>query len=294
MHHNKGDDIEAVHCLRKLLAHSPNGAPLAHYHLGISLINLEDYRAARQQFDTLLTKYPEIAVGMVGRARLAEATSNWQEALVWWNTCTTRFSVQAKPFWQKQKGLMLMRLGRLDDSQNTFARLDREFPGNPLGRLGLALVTFEKEQWKESLSHWESCFEQFSQYATDWWHNQLDRTRIAAGTLDIDESVARGKKTSAIAKAQYSVIEEEYDGFPKSPPALNFRSILIVTYGRSGSTLVQGMLNTVDGLLIRGENMNIFSEFFKIYQTLTKLKLHHPATVLPEQPWYGIGGLHIE
>ena len=45
---------------------------------------------------------------------------------------------------------------------------------------------------------------------------------------------------------------------PASPP--RFRTVNIVTYGRSGSTLLMGLLNAIDGYRIRGENFNCFEE----------------------------------
>ena len=55
---------------------------------------------------------------------------------------------------------------------------------------------------------------------------------------------------------------------------LNFNSLLIITYGRSGSTLLQGVLNTPDNVLIRGENWNFCFHLFKSYQAIAKTKNH--------------------
>jgi len=41
---------------------------------------------------------------------------------------------------------------------------------------------------------------------------------------------------------------------PLRPNAGRFRHVFVVTYGRSGSTLVQGLLNTLPRTLVRGEN----------------------------------------
>lgn len=51
----------------------------------------------------------------------------------------------------------------------------------------------------------------------------------------------------------------------------------IVTYGRSGSTLLMGILNSIDGYLIRGENNNLFYHFFHIYQQLSGMSLYGTA-----------------
>ncbi len=67
---------------------------------------------------------------------------------------------------------------------------------------------------------------------------------------------------------------------------MKYQSILIVTYGRSGSTLLQGVLNSIDGCLIRGENYNFCYGLFKSYQRLLQAKLRlHSNT--PQHPWYG-------
>lgn len=74
---------------------------------------------------------------------------------------------------------------------------------------------------------------------------------------------------------------------------MNYQSILIVTYGRSGSTLLQGVLNTVENCLIRGENNNFCFPLFKTYQAILKAKekaanvvADYPPTVV-NHPWYG-------
>jgi len=54
---------------------------------------------------------------------------------------------------------------------------------------------------------------------------------------------------------------------------LNYKSLLIVTYGRSGSTLLQGVLNDIDGVLIKGENFNFCFNLYESYQSLASAKL---------------------
>jgi len=73
--------------------------------------------------------------------------------------------------------------------------------------------------------------------------------------------------------------------FKKKLPPLNFDSILIISYGRSGSTLLQGVLNSIDGVLIRGENMNMCFHMFKTYQAIitSKSKSENSA----QSPFFG-------
>lgn len=68
---------------------------------------------------------------------------------------------------------------------------------------------------------------------------------------------------------------------------MNYNSILIVTYGRSGSTLLQGILNSIDGCIIRGENYNFCYHLYHAYIALIDSKKHRGN--LPRNPWYGNG-----
>ncbi len=69
--------------------------------------------------------------------------------------------------------------------------------------------------------------------------------------------------------------------------ALNFDSILIITYARSGSTLLQGLLNSIPGCLIRGENNNLVFDFFQGYKKLIHNKQKKYNQINPTNPWYG-------
>ena len=69
--------------------------------------------------------------------------------------------------------------------------------------------------------------------------------------------------------------------------SLNFESILIVTYGRSGSTLLQGLLNSIDGVLVRGENENFIIGLYESYERLCLAK-KHLKSIKPSHSWYGV------
>lgn len=66
---------------------------------------------------------------------------------------------------------------------------------------------------------------------------------------------------------------------------MNFRTILIVTYGRSGSTLLQGLLNSNPNCVIRGENYNFCYHLFNAYRSLCRAKDFDGE--LPSSPWFG-------
>ncbi len=79
---------------------------------------------------------------------------------------------------------------------------------------------------------------------------------------------------------------------PSAGPAskgLSYDHIFIITYGRTGSTLLQGLLNTTDGVLVRGENNNITFNLFEAYEALTVAKDRIGERSIPvNKPWYGL------
>ncbi len=66
---------------------------------------------------------------------------------------------------------------------------------------------------------------------------------------------------------------------------LNYESILIVTYGRTGSTLLQGLLNSIDGCLVRGENNQFCYDLFEAYRHIVDIKKTYAPE--PTNPFYG-------
>jgi len=68
----------------------------------------------------------------------------------------------------------------------------------------------------------------------------------------------------------------------------NKRAVYVVTYGRSGSTLLTGYLTSLPGLVIRGEN-NMFplSGFQAEQRILMSLQRNFTNRLEPTSPWYG-------
>lgn len=67
---------------------------------------------------------------------------------------------------------------------------------------------------------------------------------------------------------------------------MKFNHILIITYGRSGSTLLMSLLNTVDGVLIAGENFNLCLHLFRAYKALLNSKKHGNTSNLNTDPFF--------
>ncbi len=71
--------------------------------------------------------------------------------------------------------------------------------------------------------------------------------------------------------------------------------LFVMTYGRSGSTLVSGLLNAIPGYLIRGENRDALRHLFAYHRTLATEKARGPAKAYrtPTHPFFGIGDVPL-
>jgi len=79
---------------------------------------------------------------------------------------------------------------------------------------------------------------------------------------------------------------------------MNYESLLIVTYGRSGSTLLQGVLNEIDGVLIKGENCNFCYGLYQSYKSLARAKARaekaRVSSETPVSPWFGAHSYNLK
>ncbi len=65
--------------------------------------------------------------------------------------------------------------------------------------------------------------------------------------------------------------------------------VFVVTYGRSGSTLLQTLLQSIDGYFIRGENANALWPLFQSIQRIAQAKQDHGYREIEAKgPWFGI------
>lgn len=66
--------------------------------------------------------------------------------------------------------------------------------------------------------------------------------------------------------------------------------VFVMTYGRSGSTLLMGILNSIDGWLIRGENRHALRHLYDFHRSgLTERDRWNPKkTSTTVHPWFGI------
>jgi tetratricopeptide (TPR) repeat protein len=105
-------------------------------------------------------------------------------------------------------------------------------------------------------------------------------TAYAARATDILSS-------NPILRAGYIDLIADHRG---AGPPLTFQSVVMVTYGRTGSTLLQGMLNTIDNMRFFGENEGAFFHLFEYVETIERLSRRTDSD-LPNSPFYGAGAL---
>ena len=65
--------------------------------------------------------------------------------------------------------------------------------------------------------------------------------------------------------------------------------VIILTYGRTGSTVLQGALNTVPGVSIRGENYGVVNHMAKLHAAARRTNAEQSGGVTTDtiSPWYG-------
>jgi hypothetical protein len=132
------------------------------------------------------------------------------------------------------------------------------------------------------------------------------RTRLTRQQTRADELAGEVRRARDHARVQRQILQEQQQRYAAlssqlqelrehaaEVPALErLRWVFILTYGRSGSTLLQGLLTRTPGVLIRGENGGVLRDLFGFHRTA----MHHRRRLtryLPRDPlfpWYGIDG----
>lgn len=72
----------------------------------------------------------------------------------------------------------------------------------------------------------------------------------------------------------------------RQAPAGSLRYLTVVTYGRTGSTVLQAALNALPGVVVRGENYSALRGLNAYVQAVAETADRHHAGK-PTHPWYG-------
>ena len=75
-----------------------------------------------------------------------------------------------------------------------------------------------------------------------------------------------------------------------------FGYLFVVTYGRSGSTLLMGLLNSIPGYLVRGENWDALHHLFRFHRTLAEGSQRWDPARLRQRthPFFGAGDFPVQ
>lgn len=113
------------------------------------------------------------------------------------------------------------------------------------------------------------------------------RTKLAKATKARDSYWQRVESlTSELERLRAS------DAVASGRDRTDLSYLFIVTYGRSGSTLLQGILSSIPGVMIRGENGGVLRELFRFHDTARghRERLERSAPLPASHPWWGIDG----
>lgn len=71
-------------------------------------------------------------------------------------------------------------------------------------------------------------------------------------------------------------------------------TLFVVTYGRSGSTLLQSLLQTIPGAYLRGENGGALQGLFQSATPLRRAHAEHGLETQPaDHPWHGMAEIDV-
>jgi hypothetical protein len=98
-------------------------------------------------------------------------------------------------------------------------------------------------------------------------------------------------RADALAKSNESLLKRAICQQVAEPGLqADLRYLFIVAYGRSGSTLLQGILCSIPGYEIRGENSAALYRLYEYHQHLVKAKerIRDGRVLTARSPWFGI------
>jgi Sulfotransferase family len=126
---------------------------------------------------------------------------------------------------------------------------------------------------------------------------RLLRRRQRKVIRDLKANRARLGETIAAQTAELERLRASDDiARGRDRPDLSY--LFVVTYGRSGSTLLQGILSATPAVVIRGENGGVLQDLFRFHDTASRhrdrLTLNRVNQIPPTHPWWGIDGYRDE
>lgn len=117
-----------------------------------------------------------------------------------------------------------------------------------------------------------------------------DRDRLRRSLRRAEKRLADEERQIAELKRHVAELERAAPTGVRGERSTPLGYLFIVTYGRSGSTLLQGILNTIPGYLIRGENRGVLYRLHQFHSTLevARAEFGRTESLTPEASWFGI------
>lgn len=186
-------------------------------------------------------------------------------------------------------GRTRLRAGDPDTAEQWFDRFAERYPSQFDGLLGLAECAEASGDWTEALVRWRRLRGEFGDPKGLAWRRRIQANLFRTGRLDelhdeLEDEFNDSEEARRFWDVTANSVVADLHGF-------RYRHVLIVTYGRSGSTLLQGVLNSIDGMLIRGENGNVFLRFFEIAEQVASLRSTYPNAFTANRAWFGISSV---
>lgn len=127
-----------------------------------------------------------------------------------------------------------------------------------------------------------------------WVVGQIGYSVIACAVVFRNPSALLGVDFSALIRATRYLRGFSHVVRPRAiAPVGNF--VVILTYGRTGSTVLQAVLNAHDGVHVRGENSNLAVSLFRATTAARATSAHAtPVPLPPNAPWFGAGLLKVD
>jgi hypothetical protein len=114
--------------------------------------------------------------------------------------------------------------------------------------------------------------------------------RVVRQRDDLQQRVARLRAQRDALKIRNTRLAATQRGLRKGDRGDDLQYLFIVAYGRSGSTLLQGILSSIPGYLIRGENGGVAYHLYKFHAVSEQNRTSHPGWKSSRSAWFGIGG----
>jgi tetratricopeptide (TPR) repeat protein len=225
-----------------------------------TLYRLKNYDKALARLIQLRIKAPKDSRVWSGLARTLDKLGRYAESNQNWEHVKTLHFDAYTDVSKLHHAEVMIKLGKTDQAKITLLSISNEFK-HDRQKLSVVMSLLVSMKDKSGIASKSSRYGSNSS-------KDMQAGEIISGSESLSKSYIELIKNS------------------NKPPEYAFDSILIITYGRTGSTLLQGMLNSLDGVTILGENDNAFNHLFLYQKSIENLTKRIYAQT-PSSPFFG-------